>query len=147
MRYDFIKITAEKTLNPVIQSQTEFYNNNPPNQQVLWDSTDTNNSSYSANLGFIYSLFSSLDLTLGLGSSFRSPSLEERFPYMDQGSVVRVGNPDLEPEKGQSIDFGVRHYLDNFKIVSSFSILNLTIWLLKSPVPRRTKCIDQNQYW
>ncbi len=120
LRYDFIKITAEKTLNPVYTITNGVLNNNPPNQQVLWDSTDTNNSSYSANLGFIYSLFSSLDLTLGLGSSFRSPSLEERFQYIDQGSVVRVGNPDLEPEKGQSIDFGVRHYLDNLKIISSF---------------------------
>jgi hemoglobin/transferrin/lactoferrin receptor protein len=59
-------------------------------------------------------------LTLGLGSSFRSPSLEERFQYIDQGSVVRVGNPDLEPEKGQSIDLGIRHYSDNLKILSSF---------------------------
>jgi hemoglobin/transferrin/lactoferrin receptor protein len=120
LRYDFINITGEKTLNPVYVINNGVINNTPPNQQVIWDSTDENNSSYSANLGFIYSLFSSLDLTLGLGSSFRSPSLEERFQYIDQGSVVRVGNPDLEPEKGQSIDFGIRHYSVNLKILSSF---------------------------
>ena len=120
LRYDFINITAEKTLNPVYTITNGVLNTNPPNQSVLWDSTDTNNSSYSANIGFIYSLFSSLDLTLGLGSSFRSPSLEERFQYIDQGRVVRVGNPDLEPEKGQSIDLGIRHYSDNLKIISSF---------------------------
>ena len=119
LRYDFINITGEKTLNPVYVINNGILNTTPPNQQVIWDSTDENNSSYSANLGFIYSLFSSLDLTLGLGSSFRSPSLEERFQYIDQGSVVRVGNPDLEPEKGQSIDFGVRHYSENLKILSS----------------------------
>jgi outer membrane receptor protein involved in Fe transport len=120
LRYDFINITAEKTLNPVYTITNKVLNNNPPNQKVIWDSTDTNNSSYSANLGFIYALLSSLDFTLGLGSSFRSPSLEERFQYIDQGSVVRVGNPDLEPEKGQSIDFGIRYYFDNLKILSSF---------------------------
>jgi hemoglobin/transferrin/lactoferrin receptor protein len=120
LRYDFINITAEKTLNPTYTITNGVLNTTPPNQKVIWDSTDTNNSSYSASLGFIYSLFSSLDLTLGLGSSFRSPSLEERFQYIDQGSVVRVGNPDLKPEKGQSVDFGVRHYSDNFKILSSF---------------------------
>jgi len=120
LRYDFINITAEKTLNPVYTITNGVLNTTPPNQKVIWDSTDTNNSSYSANLGFIYSLFSSLDLTLGLGSSFRSPSLEERFQYIDQGSVVRVGNPELKPEKGQSVDFGVRHYSDNLKIISSF---------------------------
>jgi hemoglobin/transferrin/lactoferrin receptor protein len=120
LRYDFINITAEKTLNPVYTITNGVLNTNPPNQKVIWDSTDTNNSSYSANIGFIYSLFPDLDLTLGLGSSFRSPSLEERFQYIDQGSVVRVGNPELKPEKGQSIDFGVRHYSDNLKIISSF---------------------------
>jgi hemoglobin/transferrin/lactoferrin receptor protein len=120
LRYDFINITAEKTLNPVYTITNGVLNTTPPNQKVIWDSTDTNNSSYSANIGFIYSLLPSIDLTLGLGTSFRSPSLEERFQYIDQGSVVRVGNPELNPEKGQSIDFGVRHYSDNLKIISSF---------------------------
>jgi len=120
LRYDFINISAEKTLNPVYTITNGILNNNPPNQQIIWDSTDTINSSYSANIGFIYSLFSNLDLTLGLGTSFRSPSLEERFQYIDQGSVVRVGNPELKPEKGQSIDFGVRHYSDHLKIITSF---------------------------
>ena len=120
LRYDYINITAEKTLNPVYTITNGVLNTNPPNQKVIWDSTDTNNSSYSANLGFIYSLFSSLDLTLGIGSSFRSPSLEERFQYIDQGSVVRVGNPELKPEKGQAIDFGIRHYSENIKVISSF---------------------------
>jgi hemoglobin/transferrin/lactoferrin receptor protein len=120
LRYDFINITSEETLNPIYTITNGIFDSTPFGQEVLWDSTDTNNSSYSANLGFIYSLFSSLDLTLGLGSSFRSPSLEERFQYIDQGSVVRVGNPDLNPEKGQSVDFGIRHYSDNLKILSSF---------------------------
>jgi len=119
LRYDFINITAEETMNPVYTITNGVLNNNPPSQQVIWDRTDTQNSSYSANLGFIYSLFSDLDLTLGLGTSFRSPSLEERFQYIDQGSVVRVGNPDLNPEKGKSVDFGIRHYSDNLKIISS----------------------------
>jgi hemoglobin/transferrin/lactoferrin receptor protein len=120
LRYDFINITNEKTLTPIYTITNGVLNTNPSNQQVLWDSTDTNNSSYSVNIGFIYSLFSSFDLTLGLGSSFRSPSLEERFQYIDQGSVVRIGNPELIPEKGQSIDLGIRHYSDNLKILSSF---------------------------
>lgn len=120
LRYDFINITGEKTLNPVYEIVNGVLNTQPAGQKVIWDSTETNNSSYSANLGFIYLIFSSLDLTLGLGSSFRSPSLEERFQYIDQGSVVRVGNPDLKPEKGQAVDLGIRYYSDNLKIISSF---------------------------
>ena len=120
LRYDFINITAEKTLNPIYTITNGMLNTNPPNQNVIWDDTNTNNSSYSANLGFIYSLSQNLDLTMGLGSSFRSPSLEERFQYIDQGSVVRVGNPELKPEKGQSADFGARYYSDFLKIIPSF---------------------------
>jgi hemoglobin/transferrin/lactoferrin receptor protein len=119
LRYDFINITSEKTVNPVYEIVNGELNTQPANQKIIWDSTDTNNSSYSANLGFIYSIISSLDLTLGFGSSFRSPSLEERFQYIDQGSFVRVGNPDLQPEKGQAVDLGIRYYSDNLKIISN----------------------------
>jgi hemoglobin/transferrin/lactoferrin receptor protein len=126
LRYDYIKISAEETLNPVYTITNGILDTDPPGQEVLWEGTGANNSSYSGNLGFIYSLFSDFDLTFGLGASFRSPSLEERFQYIDQGSFVRVGNPDLLPEKGQSIDLGVRYYSNNLKIISNifFSYYN-----------------------
>lgn len=120
LRYDYINIAGEKTLNPIYEIVNGVKNNQPAGQKVIWDKTETNNSSYSSNLGFIYSIFTNFDLTLGLGLSFRSPSLEERFQYIDQGSFVRVGNPDLKPEKGQAVDFGIRYYSDNLKIISSF---------------------------
>jgi outer membrane receptor protein involved in Fe transport len=119
LRYDYIKISAEETLNPLYTITNGILDTDPPGQVVLWEGTETNNSSYSGNLGFIYSLFSDFDLTLGLGSSFRSPSLEERFQYIDQGSYVRVGNPDLQPEKGLTTDFGIRYYSNNLKIISN----------------------------
>jgi hemoglobin/transferrin/lactoferrin receptor protein len=119
LRYDYIKISAEETLNPIYVITNGNLDTTPSGQEVLWEGTEVNNSSYSGNLGFIYSLFSDLDLTLGLGSSFRSPSLEERFQYIDQGSVVRVGNPDLEPEKGLTTDFGTRYYSSDLKIISN----------------------------
>lgn len=119
LRYDYIKISAEETLNPLYVITNGNLDTTPPSQEVLWESTEANNSSYSGNLGFIYSVFTDLDLTLGLGSSFRSPSLEERFQYIDQGSVVRVGNPELNPEKGLTTDFGIRYYSNNLKIISN----------------------------
>ena len=119
LRYDHIIISAEEILNPVYTITNDNLDTTPPGQEVLWEGTETNNSSHSGNIGFIYSLFSDLDLTLGLGSSFRSPSLEERFQYIDQGSVVRVGNPDLEPEQGLTTDFGIRYYSNNLKIISN----------------------------
>ena len=119
LRYDFISITSEETVNPVYEIVNGELNTNPPNQKVIWPDTSTNNSSYSANLGFIYSIFSKLDLSFALGYAFRSPSLEERFQYIDQGSFVRVGNPDLQPEKGLSSDFGIRYYSSDLKIISN----------------------------
>ncbi|MCW8806454.1 MAG: TonB-dependent receptor, partial [Ignavibacteriaceae bacterium] len=119
LRYDIINITSDETANPVYEIVNGTLNTQPANQTIIWDSTDTNNSSYSANLGFIYSMFSNLDLTLGIGSSFRSPSLEERFQYIDQGSFVRIGNPDLQPEKGISTDLGIRYYSGNLKIITN----------------------------
>lgn len=66
-----------------------------------------------------YSCNGNIDLTLSLGYSFRFPFLEERFQYVDQGSYVRVGNPNLKAEKGKSVDFGFRCCFPNFKFVSS----------------------------
>jgi outer membrane receptor protein involved in Fe transport len=119
LRYDFINITSEETVNPEYEIVNGELNTNPPNQKVIWPNTSTSNSSYSANLGFIYSVFANFDLSLALGYAFRSPSLEERFQYIDQGSFVRVGNPDLQPEKGLSSDFGIRYYSNDLKIITN----------------------------
>jgi outer membrane receptor protein involved in Fe transport len=48
-----------------------------------------------------------------LGSAaFRSPSLEERYEYIDLGSVVYVGNPALSSEKSLCVNAGLRVHSD-----------------------------------
>ena len=121
-RYDRIDVKGDKTLNPIYEITNGIINYSPSTQKVLWKEINTNNASYSGNIGLKYSFNPSLDLTLGAGISFRSPSLEERFQYIDQGSYVRVGNPDLKPEKGKSADLGLRFYTPVLKIVSSVFI-------------------------
>jgi len=119
-RVDKINIHGDNTLTPTYTIVNGVINYSPAGQALLWNATDASDVSYSANAGLKYSLTSNLDLTLSLGLSFRSPSLEERFQYIDQGSYLLVGNPDLKSEKGKSADFGIRYYLPNVKIVSSF---------------------------
>ena len=119
-RVDMINVTGEKTLNPVYEIVNGNINYSPSNQQVIWNKIDVNDVANSSNIGLKYSLYNDLDFTLSLGYSFRSPSLEERFQYIDQGSYVRLGNPDLKSERGKSVDFGIRCYLPDFKFVSSF---------------------------
>jgi hemoglobin/transferrin/lactoferrin receptor protein len=119
-RIDIINVKGEKTLNPVYEIVNGTVDYSPTGQQQIWEKTDVNDIAYSANMGLKYSLHNEVDLTLSLGYSFRSPSLEERFQYIDQGSYVLIGNPDLRSERGRSADFGIRYYLPDFKFISSF---------------------------
>ncbi len=120
LRYDFINITSEETLNPVYDNCKWSYKYYILLIKKLSGIAQIQTTLHTVQISDLFiQCFQSLDLTLGLGSSFRSPSLEERFQYIDQGSFVRVGNPDLQPEKGHSFDFGIRYYSSNLKIISS----------------------------
>ncbi|MDQ7816170.1 MAG: TonB-dependent receptor [Melioribacteraceae bacterium] len=119
LRFDGISISGETTFNPIYEIVNGVTNYSPPGQTVIWKEIDENENSYSGNIGFKYSVNSNLDFTLGAGLSFRSPSLEERFQYIDQGSFVRIGDPDLKPERGKSVDLGIRYYSSHLKIISS----------------------------
>ncbi|MFO7445207.1 MAG: TonB-dependent receptor [Ignavibacteriaceae bacterium] len=119
-RIDKIDISGETTLNPIYEITNGIRNDAPAGQKIIWNKISADENSYSTNIGLKYSLNRSLDLTLSAGYAFRSPSLEERFQYIDQGSYVRIGNPLLEPERVKSADLGIRYYISNIKIVSSF---------------------------
>ncbi|MCK9280539.1 MAG: TonB-dependent receptor [Melioribacteraceae bacterium] len=132
-RLDRIDVKGDKTLNPLYDITDGVRNDHPAGQSVIWNDTNFDDISYSGNVGAIYSLTKNLDFTLSLGYSFRSPSLEERFQYIDQGSVVRLGNPSLDPEKSKSIDFGIRYYGNNYKLISSIFYNNLTDLVVEVP--------------
>lgn len=118
-RYDFISIEGSKTLNPLYEINNGILNSKPANQKVLWTERKAKDNSFSGNLGLKYSAFSDLDFTLNSAYAFRSPSLEERFQFIDLGSFVRVGNPDLKSEISKSVDLGIRYYSKNISINSS----------------------------
>jgi hemoglobin/transferrin/lactoferrin receptor protein len=118
-RYDNIKISGETTLNPEYEVVNGITNYSPSGQVLLWNKTEAAENSYSGNIGLKYSVINNLDLTLSMGLSFRSPSLEERFQYIDQGGFVRVGDPNLKPERGKSVDLGLRYYSSNLKTITS----------------------------
>lgn len=105
-RFDYINISGEETLNPLYEIVNGSLNNNPNGQRIIWNKTESNNSSFSTNVGLNYSINNLINVTLGLAYSFRSPSLEERFQYIDQGTLLRVGNPELEPEEGKTLIWG-----------------------------------------
>lgn len=89
-------------------------NDTPPNQRVTFEKGNGNSISWSANSGMIYKLSKDLDLSFNLARSFRSPSLEERFKYIDLGNYVRLGDPNLSPESAYSTDLGLRIWKPKF---------------------------------
>ncbi len=78
------------------------------NQVLYWSSYNAHDISWSGNAGFIYSLNEQTDITFNFARSFRSPSLEERYQYIDLGNLVKLGDPNLKPEKGYFFDLGLR---------------------------------------
>jgi hemoglobin/transferrin/lactoferrin receptor protein len=107
-RYDFINITNEKTNNPV----SRVVNGNPiqptPDPLASYDAYDENNKSVSGGIGAVYKFYTNLDFTFNFGYNFRSPSLEERYQFIDLGGIVYLGNPKLQPEEGTFFDAGFR---------------------------------------
>ena len=119
VRVEKIFVSGESTLNPLYEIANGKINYTPKGQKVIWNKIKADEISDSWNLGLKYSCTENLDLTLSIGYSFRSPSLEERFQYIDQGSYVRLGDPTLKAEKGKSADLGFRYYTSDFKLISS----------------------------
>lgn len=89
-------------------------NDMPANQRITFKKGNESSISWSANAGILYRLFKDTDLSLNLARSFRAASLEERFKYIDLGNYVRLGDPDLKPESGYSVDLGVRVWKPKF---------------------------------
>lgn len=123
-RIDFIFVSNEQSLNPLYVITNGVVNNNPSNQVVLWQSGSENDISWSLNTGFNYRLTNTVNLNANFSASFRSPSLEERYQYIDLGNLVRLGNPSLKPELGFFTTAGVKMWGDklnlSFELFSNF---------------------------
>jgi hemoglobin/transferrin/lactoferrin receptor protein len=75
---------------------------------LIWPAAKANDNSWSAHLSLGYHLTPDWQITINGARSFRSPSLEERFQYVDLGNLVKIGDPHLAPEQGQFFDLGIK---------------------------------------
>ncbi len=57
-----------------------------------------------------------LNLSLSYGTGFRFASLSERLFTGTTGRGTTIGNPDLNPEKSRSIDFGINYQKQDYSI-------------------------------
>jgi hemoglobin/transferrin/lactoferrin receptor protein len=132
-RYDLIRVYNEKAFDPAYLILNGNRMDPPPNQRVTFEQQTVYNQSWSANLGLLYNVTNDLDLTLTLGRSFRSPSLEERYKYIDLGNKVRIGDPELEPEEGYTADAGLRIWKSGFHFRVNGFVNRFTNMIVKKP--------------
>jgi len=115
-RYDLIRVQNEEARDPDYLIRDEVLIAPPPNQRITFPEQTETNRSWSTNLGLLINASDELDFTLTFGRSFRSPSLEERYKYIDLGNKVRAGDPELKPEEGYTFDVGFRLWENSFNI-------------------------------
>lgn len=115
-RYDLIHVHNENTLDPIYLKMNGNLMDPPPNQRVTFAEQGVINQSWSTNLNLLFHATNDLDVTVTLGRSFRSPSLEERYKFIDLGNKVRVGDPELAPEHGYTVDVGFRLWKNDLNI-------------------------------
>lgn len=114
MNYDVDSVILNGALNPAVE------------QRIIYQKNKTRDISWSANIGMLYKLGASTDLVFNIARSYRAPSLEERFKYIDLGNYVRLGDPNLKPEHGYSADLGLRVWGNKFSLQSSVYVNRLT---------------------
>ncbi len=72
----------------------------PFTKTTIFDANVNQNFSYALHIDFDYSPVNKHKFSLQLANSYRVASIEERFKYIDLGNGVRLGDPNLKPEKG-----------------------------------------------
>jgi hemoglobin/transferrin/lactoferrin receptor protein len=108
-------------------------NDTPPNQRITFEKGSENSISWSANGGVLYRLFKNTDLSFSIARSFRAPSLEERFKYIDLGNYVRLGDPALKPENGYSADLGLRIWRNNLNFQADGFVNRINNLIVETP--------------
>jgi hemoglobin/transferrin/lactoferrin receptor protein len=132
-RVDRIRVANDIGLDPFALSVNGVIKDPVPNQRVTFEADTIGAWSWSANASTLYHLLENLDVTANIGRSFRSPSLEERFKYIDLGSKVRLGDPNLKPEKGLFGDIGIRIWKDRLQLQANAFINYLNDMIVETP--------------
>ncbi|MBW6536570.1 MAG: TonB-dependent receptor [Mariniphaga sp.] len=132
-RLDQIRIKNEEGFDVDYLIINDIRNDSPPTQRLTFEKGSENSISWSANAGLLYQIHKNVDASLNLARSFRAPSLEERFKYIDLGNYVRLGDPSLKPESGYSADLGLRVWKPDFTLQSGVFVNRITNMIVETP--------------
>lgn len=118
-RFDLIQVTNDETKNPSYVSTNGVITYPPSNKLASFSAGKYNDKSWSGNIGVLYSITQEIDLAFNYAHAFRSPVLEERFQYINLGGNIYLGNPNLNSERGNFFDVGLRVWNDDLSFKSS----------------------------
>ncbi|MGE5621097.1 MAG: TonB-dependent receptor [archaeon] len=138
-RFDQINISNNSVSNPVYTIVNGIRNDAPANPTINWKAEKADNYSWSGNMDLLYSVMNGINLNFNLARSFRAPSLEERYKYIDQGNLIYLGDPDLKPEQGFSTDAGVRIFSDNYTVNLGVFLNSLSNMVVEKPSTYKDK--------
>ena len=113
-RADGIQSKNEQSFDIDYLTINDVRNDSPVGQRITFEKGKQNLFSWSANAGLLYRVFNDIDLSANFARSFRAPSLEESFKFIDLGNLVLLGDPKLKSESGYATDLGVRIWKQNF---------------------------------
>jgi len=119
---NFIENDECHNVESVENLTTGIINENPAGKYTTYEAGTKSDLSWSGNFGAIYKTTGTTDLIFNASRSYRSPSLEEYFKFIDlTGNKVRLGNINLKAENGLSADLGARYHGKRLNIqVSAF---------------------------
>ncbi|MFC1490676.1 TonB-dependent receptor plug domain-containing protein, partial [Candidatus Latescibacterota bacterium] len=115
------------------ENETANFTYQPVSDELLWDAYDDDDTSWSFVAGGVFNATKSVDFNLVLASSFRSPTLEERYLYADLGGVLSVGDPEIDSENGRFIECGVTASLGSAKLNGQMFLNSIDDMVILSP--------------
>jgi TonB-dependent heme/hemoglobin receptor len=109
VRIDRFSTSSEATTDFALDPRLNAHQIEVLGLNGLTDGLDISYSSTTGDIGFVYTLTRSVNLSSRIGRSFRTPNISERF-FTDPGSAegFLVGNPALVPETGVNFDSSVK---------------------------------------
>ncbi len=132
-RLDNITVKNQDHYDPVYLIMNGMRNETPPNQRLVFEEATHSDISWSVNASALYRINQQMQVVYNVAKAYRSPSLEERFKYIDLGTKVRLGNPDLNPEESFFHDLSLRMWFPNWQFTASAYLNNLDNLIVETP--------------
>ncbi len=101
----------------------------PFSPEYRYSGTRHVDSHATGTLGVLYHLGLNTNIFGNFGTAFRAPSLLERFFYGAHQDSVDIGNPNLVPEIGKNVDFGIRTRGNRYSLALSLFHNHITHYI------------------